>query len=207
MHTTTTTVRSVCKLKNWQGHARLLAVVGLLYAVFTAGEAVAQSLTRGPYLQLGTPTSIIVRWRTNVSTNSRVRYGTELGNLTSMVDRATLTTEHEVTLTGLTPNTRYYYAVGTSTQTFAGEDPTHVFRTSPPAGTVKPTRMWVLGDSGEANANASAVREVVDRGDWISGNALVFVITGSGKRTAESFDGKATAAPKLTITYQNTSGG
>jgi chitodextrinase len=137
----------------------LLAVVGLLYAVFTAGESMAQSLTRGPYLQLGTPTSIIVRWRTNVSTNSRVRYGTELGNLTSMVDQATLTTEHEVTLTGLTPNTRYYYAVGTSTQTLAGDDPTHVFRTSPPAGTVKPTRIWVLGDSGEANANARAVRD------------------------------------------------
>src|SRR6185436_955290 len=40
----------------------------------------------------------------------------------------------------------------------AGNDANHFFVTSPVAGTSSPTRIWVLGDSGTANANAQAVR-------------------------------------------------
>jgi hypothetical protein len=39
----------------------------------------------------------------------------------------------------------------------AGNDANHFFVTSPVAGTAVPTRIWVLGDSGTANANAQAV--------------------------------------------------
>jgi hypothetical protein len=39
------------------------------------------TLTRGPYLQMGGETSIAIRWRTNVATNSRVEIGTILRNL------------------------------------------------------------------------------------------------------------------------------
>src|SRR5690348_13277128 len=35
----------------------------------------AQTVTRGAYLQKGTQTSIVIRWRTSVATNSRVRIG------------------------------------------------------------------------------------------------------------------------------------
>jgi hypothetical protein len=41
------------------------------------------------------------------------------------------------------------------------------------------------------------MQEVVDRPAWTSGSALVLVITGSGARVAESFDG--TFAPVLHI--------
>ena len=47
------------------------------------GSDGSASLTRGPYLQRGTPSAVIVRWRTNVATDSRVRYGTTQGSLTS----------------------------------------------------------------------------------------------------------------------------
>src|SRR5688572_26127119 len=57
------------------------------------------SLSRGPYLQIGTPTSIIVRWRTSFSADSVVRYGLSADNLNQTVQRTTLTTEHEVPLT------------------------------------------------------------------------------------------------------------
>lgn len=40
------------------------------------GSDGSASVTRGPYLQMGTPNSTIVRWRTNVATNSRVSVGT-----------------------------------------------------------------------------------------------------------------------------------
>ena len=47
----------------------------------------------------------------------------------------------------------------------------------------------------------SIVQEIVDRGGWSSGNSMVFVITGSGTRTAESRDGSSSGAPVLTIVY------
>ncbi len=114
-------------------------------------------VTRGPYLQSGTATSILVRWRTDVATDSRVSLGAIAGQLTTNVNNATVTTEHQVTLTGLTPDTQYFYAVGSTTATLAtGADFT--FFTAPPIGTAQPTRIWVLGDSGTANSTAAAVR-------------------------------------------------
>jgi fibronectin type 3 domain-containing protein len=117
------------------------------------------SLVRGPYLQIGTPTSIRVRWRTVVPTNSRVRYGTAPGSLTLVADNATSTTEHDVLVSGLSPSTRYYYSVGSTTEAHGGGDADHYFVTSPPANSTTPTRIWVLGDSGTANNDAKAVRD------------------------------------------------
>ena len=37
------------------------------------------NLTRGPYLQVATSNSIVVRWRTDTWARSRVRYGTAPG--------------------------------------------------------------------------------------------------------------------------------
>ena len=115
-------------------------------------------LTRGPYLQTGTPSSVVVRWRTNAPSNSYVTYGLDPSSLTLSATDSASTTEHVVTLNGLSANTRYYYSVGSTTETIAGGDVNHSFVTSPPVGTSVPTRIWVLGDSGTADANAQAVR-------------------------------------------------
>jgi hypothetical protein len=119
----------------------------------------APAVTRGPYLQSGAPSGVVVRWRTNVATDSRVRYGTALGSLTSEAGDAALATEHEVRLAGLLPDTKYFYSVGTSSGTLTGGDAATFVVTSPPAGVSRPTRVWVLGDSGTANASAQAVRD------------------------------------------------
>jgi hypothetical protein len=116
------------------------------------------AVVRGPYLQNGSPSAVTVRWRTSTATDSRVRYGTTQGNLTLSASSSTLKTDHEVRLTGLSANTRYYYSVGNAAGSLAGNDANHFFVTHPPAGTAKATRVWVLGDSGTANANAQAVR-------------------------------------------------
>jgi acid phosphatase type 7 len=122
------------------------------------GSDGSASVTRGPYLQTGTPNSTVVRWRTNVATDSRVSIGTTQGSLTSNFDNATLTTEHEVIVSGLSPATKYFYSVGMTSQSLAGNDANHFFITAPTGGTSIPTRIWVLGDSGTADANAQAVR-------------------------------------------------
>jgi hypothetical protein len=124
-----------------------------------ADTAATPLITRGPYLQTGSPSNITVRWRTDQATNSRVRYGTSLGSLTSNADNAAVSTDHEVTVSGLAADSTYYYSIGTTTATLAGGDANHFFVTSPATGTATPTRIWVLGDSGTANANAQAVRD------------------------------------------------
>jgi hypothetical protein len=46
------------------------------------------------------------------------------------------------------------------------------------------------------------IQEIVDRTGWSSGNSLVVIITGSGNRIAESFDGDSgAAAPLLQVAY------
>lgn len=45
------------------------------------------------------------------------------------------------------------------------------------------------------------VQEIVDRSGWATGNDMVFVITGTGKRTAEAYEGSAAGAPLLHIEY------
>ena len=122
-------------------------------------QAPAAAITRGPYLQLATPTSIVVRWRTDTATNSRVVYGAAPGDLWGTVLDSVLTTEHAVTVPALSPDTRYYYGVGSSTVLLAGDDAEHFFVTSPTTGATKPTRIWVVGDSGTGDASARAVRD------------------------------------------------
>ncbi|MCP3937207.1 MAG: metallophosphoesterase family protein, partial [Actinomycetia bacterium] len=82
-----------------------------------------------------------------------------VGNLTATELSSTPTTEHTVTLSGLTADTTYYYAIGTSAQILAGDDADHFFVTAPLTGVSKPTRIWVLGDSGGATPFAPLVRD------------------------------------------------
>ncbi len=119
----------------------------------------AQTVVRGPYLQSGTSSSVIVKWRTDEPTDSVVRYGLDPDSLTLSATNSDSTTEHAVQLTGLSADVKYFYSVGTSADTLAGGDRDHFVVTAPVPGTAKPTRIWVIGDSGTANANARAVRD------------------------------------------------
>ncbi len=105
------------------------------------------SIIRGPYLQMGTSSNIIVRWRTSTETDTLVRYGTSLASLNKGVTNYALVTDHEIKLTGLVPDTKYFYAIGTSTQLLAG-DAGYFFVTAPAPGVAKPTRIWAIGDFG-----------------------------------------------------------
>jgi len=94
--------------------------IGLLAVLCVAAIALpshALSLTRGPYLQMGTSTTQVLRWRTDLATDSAVRLGTAPAALNTLVSAAASTTEHEVRVTGLVPGTVYYYSVGSTTAT------------------------------------------------------------------------------------------
>jgi hypothetical protein len=123
-------------------------------------------LTRGPYLQKAAPTQMTIRWRNTLYDLGRVRYGPTQVTLNQTVDEATIPGpqpgDHIVTLTGLTPNTTYFYSIGSGSDTLAPIAPADgadfKFTTPPTAGTVIDTRIWVLGDAGTANTDAAAVR-------------------------------------------------
>jgi hypothetical protein len=110
-----------------------------------AGVVNIPVITRGPYLQQGGTTNITVRWRTGLPTDSGVRYGTNPAALTFSASDTSITTEHEVRLTGLEPDTKYFYSIGTWGVPVAGDD-SYFFVTAPIGP--KPTRIWVIGDSG-----------------------------------------------------------
>ncbi len=110
------------------------------------------SLVKGPYLQIGTPTSMIVRWETNVATDTKVAIGTNSLSLSTSFTNAVVSTSHSVQLTGLTPYTKYYYSIGTTSAVIQnGAD--NYFLTSPIAGTEGQYRFWVVGDCGNASTN------------------------------------------------------
>ncbi|MGI9309818.1 MAG: reprolysin-like metallopeptidase [Gammaproteobacteria bacterium] len=58
-----------------------------------------------------------------------------------------------------------------------------------------------VGESHRSPELAEIVQDIVDRGGWSSGNAMAFVISGSGERTAESFEGSVSEAPLLHVEY------
>jgi len=122
------------------------------------GASDAAIVTRGPYLQMGAPNSLIVRWRTDAPTDSRVRFGTDPANLNLSAGDSAVVTEHQVALTGLNPDTQYFYSAGTTSRPLTTNSAL-TFYTPPVAGSSQPVRVWVLGDSGTANTNAAAVRD------------------------------------------------
>jgi hypothetical protein len=108
-------------------------------------------IVRGPYLQCGTPESMMVRWRTDKLAGSSVRFGLSVTNLRFTARTPGLHIDHVVVLTNLLPDTRYYYALATNTLSGTNElltASTNSFFTAPIAGTPKAIRAWVLGDSG-----------------------------------------------------------
>jgi hypothetical protein len=122
------------------------------------GTAPPSQVIRGPYLQLSTPTSIVVRWRTDTSIASKVVYGTSLADLTFTNIDSAPTTEHQLTLTNLQPDTKYYYAVGTANALLTSPGSDYYFLTHPPIGSPKPLRIWAIGDAGTGSAGQTAVR-------------------------------------------------
>jgi len=113
---------------------------------------------RGPYLQRASDSEVTIRWRTLNRRDAVVRFGTNAANLNQQASNFKVGKNHYVRIKGLNPDTRYYYSVGDSTDSFTpGTD--QYFNTHPVPGNSSPTRIWVLGDSGTANANAAAVRD------------------------------------------------
>ncbi|MEO6303361.1 MAG: metallophosphoesterase [Bacteroidia bacterium] len=112
------------------------------------------NIVRGPYLQIGTSNSIILKWRTDISCDTKVWYGSSVSALTSQSVNTTPVIDHEIKITGLTPSSVYYYAIGASAATLAPASTSQSFKTSPVIGTKGKYKFWVVGDAGTSQVSA-----------------------------------------------------
>jgi hypothetical protein len=143
-----------------------LPCLPLLATLVLAAPALpaATTILRGPYLQTATPTSLVVRWRTDTTEGSFVRYGLAADTLNQTAKAFGIGTEHIVQLSELLPGRRYFYSVMGSAENKDGDGkilrvPVYAFTTPPPTGPTSPTRVWVLGDPGTKGATQLAVRD------------------------------------------------
>lgn len=114
---------------------------------------------RSPYLQSASSDSIIIRWQTKKPNIGVIRFGENQNQFEKVVSETVADDEHSIRLSGLEPNTRYYYSVGTAKySTYAGSE--YWFKTSPEDKN-SPIRFWVTGDQGKAGEIQSAVRDAM----------------------------------------------
>jgi len=92
-----------------------------------------------------TPTtnSVTITWDTDENSNSLVRYGTVSGTYTNIESGTSMATSHSITLTGLNPETTYYFVVnstdtnGNSNQSVEYSFITAIPDTTPPSSVTK----------------------------------------------------------------------
>jgi acid phosphatase type 7 len=120
---------------------------------FQIGGEYPVNLLRGPYLQLCNSTSIVVRWRTDWPTNSVVLYSTNGQNFSAVTD-GTRTSEHQVLVGGLTPDTAYSYVIGSAMELYEENAP-QIFRAAPT--NTRPVTVWAIGDFGDGSTGQVAV--------------------------------------------------
>lgn len=143
----------VCRLRN-----TLVPASGQTYTYTPPTASGTAAITRGPYLQMTSETAITIRWRTDVATDTKVNYGATSTSLTSSVSNSSATTEHEIRITGLTADTKYFYNIGTSTNVLEGTTKNY-FTTAPASGTTRKMRFVALGDCGDGTSDQTAVRD------------------------------------------------
>jgi hypothetical protein len=165
----------------------VLGFVALGCAGWAQEDAPLPPISREPYVQLVTPNSIYIIWRTEWERiEPVVRFGLSPDRLDRRVNSSAITIkaalgkaedtdprvvalrtgrnkrlpslhsapagtfQYEARLSGLTPNTRYYYAVFDGDRRLTPPEPSYHFVTAPVPGQSKPTRFWVVGDTGTA---------------------------------------------------------
>ena len=118
------------------------------------------SIIRGPYLQVLTPNSVIIRWRTDKPQQSIVLIGNKLKNLNKKYVDQGLVTEHEIIVNGLKADEKYFYAVGGKEKNLSKHE-SQYFKTFPLPGSTKPFKIWALGDFGNSSQNQLQCRDAI----------------------------------------------
>ena len=133
-----------------------LLLAWLLF-VFSA-SAFAADVLGTPKVTVISGTSAVVSWNTDVETGTRVSYGLAPDALTKRAEGGT-TAAHEVTLIGLKPGTKYFFAAGTARKKLA----TGEFTSSgSPATVISPPSTSPIGNPPPVSKPKSALAKIFD---------------------------------------------
>jgi len=153
---------------------RLFKVILFIVVTYAAGRAgivfFSSQLTgeRAHYLQKLTQDSVTIRWQTRENRMGVVKYGRHPDHLNYTLLEDAVGKVHSITAKHLAPGTRYYYSIG-DISGYKDPDPENDwFRTMPAGDEGKPTRIWVMGDSGQPGEVSLAVRDAML--NWIEEN-------------------------------------
>ena len=143
--------------------AGLVAIVGFVLTGLAASIAIAPAsasaatLTRYPYINKLTPTSVLIAWQTDVATTSSVLYSEDLSYSLTASDPA-VTVDHVVTITSLAEETLYFYKVVAGTDTLTLGDDYFITAPSGPA----PVFFAAFGDLGRATPEQIALASRIE---------------------------------------------
>ncbi|MDZ7898867.1 MAG: metallophosphoesterase family protein [Arcicella sp.] len=124
-----------------------ITILLTIFLLYISQSITAQKITRGPYIQMATSTSMMIRWRTDIAMASKINFGISQNSLSSSLSDNTAKIDHQITLDKLTPNTKYFYAVANASTVLQG-DKDNFFVTSPPVNSEQKVRIFALGDMG-----------------------------------------------------------
>jgi hypothetical protein len=164
----------------------LRTMVSLLVTVAGARAETGEQagvFSRQPYLQMATPTTVTVVWRTRVAMKGELRVREKGGDGVVSVPVETMTVrrlvedgessagaralhsappgtwQYEATVSGLKPDTTYGYEIVDGGKVVTPADGSCVLRTHPEVGVERPFSFWVVGDSGTGSESQKGVYE------------------------------------------------
>lgn len=147
--------------------------ISLLSFLFCSVFAVqSQNLVVKPFLQDAEPTSMRITWETSTGTESTVNWGTTnaLGNTVSGTNITGQGSSqiHHVQITGLQPDTRYYYQVQTGTALSTINE----FLTPPLKSAERSFKLVAMSDMQQDSGNPTVFDEICNDGiiPYISAN-------------------------------------
>jgi len=138
----------------------------LLALALSLTTQAAAAISRGPYLQAGTTTSMTICWALDeerpcvLEYGTTPRYGTRVPSQTPTGHpRSRL---HFARLTGLKPGTRYYYRIVCEGRSLTADLPQLSFTTHPASAT-RPWSFVVIGDSGTRSRDQLLLAALIPR--------------------------------------------
>ncbi len=109
---------------------------------------------RKPYIQSLSATSAVIKWQTPQPSNSQLFYGQQLNNLALIKSDTTPTKKHELVITGLQPDVKYFYTLDKQLT-----DNQQWFKTLADTKSTASVRIWAMGDTGVTGENQQNVKK------------------------------------------------
>lgn len=126
----------------------------------------SQNIIVAPYLQNGSPTSMIVMWETDAANDGYVDWGMTAATLTNTVTSTSISGEgnhriHTASITSLNDDTKYFYKV----RTFTGiESATYYFKTHPTKSSETSLNIVAMSDMQRDNSNPNVFETIINSG-------------------------------------------